>query len=561
MEDSENEEFEEYDIFAGEDLDLDQDSFPWILDNIDYFVSESRGNKSVTDVLFTPCSAHGHDDDDEVWNKVGQAVGNLQALEMLHICNIMRFYDDDDDDLDYDDQEVRNPDLGGLARICNHVRQKVGVAIVESVSRWALEEVQALARAIHEHPTITSFQDSSSQLTFESLDTLYSALATLPALETITLSNGGLHTPEDESALANPGGLTELLRVPSLRSVWFHGFHFTRARCQAIKNALMEGTAITKLVFLSCPFSDEEFAPELAKGLGGNTSVTSILVVSKVGDALNEVPAFVLLLNSTLQELLFDVEPSDDDSSGQVDWSPTFLALGRNTGLKTLKVDIHGSMAELMSTAMQSGLGLNETLESLELSNVRLLDGDFALWREALAFLRTNKTLKSLIIKLKNATQECLLVFCAIVAATLQENASLDTLFLQDSHVARIEHYILLLSAFQHNTTLKRLMFDYYDGMLHLDDSQDKTMAMLLRKNYGLESISGIGGEGDAGAILRLNAAGRRYLIEDGSSVSKGVEVLSAVRDDINCVFFHLLENPRLCDRSAVEVPSDPTED
>jgi hypothetical protein len=36
-------------------------------------------------------------------------------------------------------------------------------------------------------------------------------------------------------------------------------------------------------------------------------------------------------------------------------------------------------------------------------------------------------------------------------------------------------------------------------------------------------------------ANLRLNKAGRRYLIQDGSSISKGVEVLSAVNDDINC--------------------------
>jgi hypothetical protein len=54
-------------------------------------------------------------------------------------------------------------------------------------------------------------------------------------------------------------------------------------------------------------------------------------------------------------------------------------------------------------------------------------------------------------------------------------------------------------------------------------------------------------------AILRLNKAGRRYLIEDGSSISKGVEVLSKVESSINCVFLHLLENPRLCDRRAVE--------
>jgi hypothetical protein len=47
--------------------------------------------------------------------------------------------------------------------------------------------------------------------------------------------------------------------------------------------------------------------------------------------------------------------------------------------------------------------------------------------------------------------------------------------------------------------------------------------------------------------------AERRYLIKDGSSISKGVKVLSAVNDDINCVFMHLLENPGLCNRRAVE--------
>jgi hypothetical protein len=51
--------------------------------------------------------------------------------------------------------------------------------------------------------------------------------------------------------------------------------------------------------------------------------------------------------------------------------------------------------------------------------------------------------------------------------------------------------------------------------------------------------------------------SGRRHLIEDGSSISKGVNVLSAVSNEIDCVFFHLLENPRLCDRSAVEAASD----
>ena len=77
-------------------------------------------------------------------------------------------------------------------------------------------------------------------------------------------------------------------------------------------------------------------------------------------------------------------------------------------------------------------------------------------------------------------------------------------------------------------------------------------MAALLKKNFALESLTDIdliNEAGNVGAILRLNKAGRRYLIEDGSSIWKGVEVLCATSDDINCVFLHLLDL-KLCDRN-----------
>jgi hypothetical protein len=81
----------------------------------------------------------------------------------------------------------------------------------------------------------------------------------------------------------------------------------------------------------------------------------------------------------------------------------------------------------------------------------------------------------------------------------------------------------------------------------------------ILMKNDGLEhlvpAISCIHTDDrTVKGILRLNSAGHRYLIEDGSSISKGVDVLSAVSDDINCVFLHLLENLDLCNRRAAEM-------
>jgi hypothetical protein len=47
---------------------------------------------------------------------------------------------------------------------------------------------------------------------------------------------------------------------------------------------------------------------------------------------------------------------------------------------------------------------------------------------------------------------------------------------------------------------------------------------------------------------LRLNEVGRRYLINDAASIAKTSRVLIGVSDDVGCLFYHLLENPTLCD-------------
>jgi hypothetical protein len=227
-------------------LFLNEDSMDFILSHIDCFVSQSRGNESVYDVFVFPyASLDVHDDD--VWDKFGQAIGNLQSLESLNI-----FAPNHDDD-----EVVSNHHWEILARILSHVRQRIKLSIIPGVINslaWRAEDSRSLARVIHGHPTITRFEDSG-MLPYESLDVLYSALATLPALESLSLSKGKVSTRmEDESALVNPKILTELLRVPTLRFVDFHCFYFTRDLCQATTNALMEGAAFTTLKFWNCSF-------------------------------------------------------------------------------------------------------------------------------------------------------------------------------------------------------------------------------------------------------------------------------------------------------------------
>jgi hypothetical protein len=226
-------------------LHLDDDhSRSWIWNHIDCFISQSRGNKIVQQVYLN-ASLNGHDD---VWDKVGQAVGNLQALNALQICS--HDYDDDSDDEDDEDEDEDSPiiDWEIVARILRHVRQSVTIGI-ENERLRTIEEVQPFARAICGHPTITGFDDSG-MFPYESLETLISTLTTLPALESVTFGAPEVRQSY-ESTLTNPESLTELLRVPTLRSVRFNNFSFTPALFRATANALIEGTAVTKLEFSS----------------------------------------------------------------------------------------------------------------------------------------------------------------------------------------------------------------------------------------------------------------------------------------------------------------------
>jgi hypothetical protein len=317
-------------------------------------------------------------------------------------------------------------------------------------------------------------------------------------------------------------------------------------------NALTEGTVVTTLEFRECSFSAGECATIMANGLARNTSVSYIKVAQRHRDgALYRVLAAALPSNSTLRRL--DLGWQNDDGGFDFDLSPVFLALGKNTGLKTISCGF-GSMDESLCIAIQNGLGMNETLESLNLNGATLIDADLCC--RALSFLRTSKALKSLTVDVESsATHSCVSAFCRHIAAMLQENASLESLSILGRYsviTIEMEDFFVFVTALQHNTTLKHLCIKGCGGVT-LTHDEDKQMASLLKKNYVLESLRIVYEAGDVGDILRLNREGRRYLTQDGFSISKGVQVLSSVNNDVNCVFLHLLENPRLCDRRAVE--------
>jgi hypothetical protein len=196
-----------------------------------------------------------------------------------------------------------------------------------------------------------------------------------------------------------------------------------------------------------------------------------------------------LLYNSTLQELVIIYPGASYPASVCI--SSLLSALGINKTLRKLHVSGLSCVGGLVIPALCRGLGTNSTLEILELID--------------------------------------------------EEHAS--------------SFRIAVVEALQQNTTLKTLRICY--GKQHLTDDEVKHLSAVVNKNYGLERLpdtdldSSDARRGDFLSILRLNGAGRRYLLDGhGSVVSKGVGVLSAVNYDLNCVFLHLLENPLLCNRS-----------
>jgi hypothetical protein len=518
-----------------------------IFDNIDSFLALSQDNTTVTRVELYPFDSDAGNF--ESWDKVGQIVGNLRELKTI-VINFLPSADDDDDG-----DEARIPTWETLARILPYVQRKIELRLIDDEHDAEVEDIRRLARAIHGHPMISEFS-SMMEFTVENIGPWCSALTTLPFLEKISFCLQDPET-EDQHDLVNFEPLKELLRAPALRFVRFDTVYFTNELCHAMANALEVGSSITDITFgFGCSFCDGGRAI-IAKALKSNASVTNIEFGGYCDEPFCDTLAAVLLCNSTLQKL--NLWLPEEGAVGR--WlCPIFLSLGMNSTLKSLSVNIFDGFGDELGAAIRNGLAKNSTLEELILDNVIPSDDDGALTaRNALSFLRTNSNLKSLTVTFERNQEASYVSAFRLETVKMMENASLKSLtIIEIGRVfIRIEELLALISALQLNTTLKTLGFFEYR---YFSVDEVNRLVSVLMKNYGLEDLKPdipCADDGIVKAILRLNEAGRWYLITDGSSVSKGVDVLSAVSDEIDCVFLHLLENPSLCDRRAPKATID----
>jgi hypothetical protein len=165
-------------VLCQESIDLSKRRGDVVFRRPNTFVTETQGNTVVKRVMLNP-----YDDvprNYEIWDKIGQGVGNLEGIKKLQITL-------DTSTGGYDCVRVREPDWEIVARILRHVRSHIEL-VIRDFHDWATEDVRGLSRAIYGNPMIQRFEPVNA-FPFESSDVLCSALATLPALDYVRLSH------------------------------------------------------------------------------------------------------------------------------------------------------------------------------------------------------------------------------------------------------------------------------------------------------------------------------------------------------------------------------------
>jgi hypothetical protein len=547
-----------------------------IFENGRYFVKMSKGNDTVQNLVLY--LHFDYERDYETLRVLGEGFGNLRALRVLTVRYLTvhgRHHERTNDD--NDDPEVAGSlywqaFADALGRVHQHIELRL-----DGDSWEFFQNFTALTAALQGASTIQTFHSGHTVPWFQ-LNRLIPALASLPSLENVTLGSLG-----DDTPYRDVPELTNLLKSPSLRSVEFSRMFIASQQSQALHTAFEEGSLVTNLRFTNCFTWSEyhELEQQIGTLLGALVPILQrnslVKTLSVIGNDFDElfIPMITsaLLVNTTLVDLTLRTEAVEEGGR----WLQNlFVAMRINTSLKCLDVNDFHFTDELVCRALRDMLEKNSVLESLTLRSPENLDetgviswrrsdrdnpwtlhhpespdeASVVSWRKILPFIRDNTTLKSLTISINgDGLDPHVATICFDTVAMLEGNTTLECLEIKSGGISQ-NTYCVALDSLKPNSTLTTLRLSPVLALMALEET--KQMVSLLKKNYSLEvldnDVSAHDKTGEVGIILRLNKMGRRYLIKDAASVAKGVEVLIGVRDDLGCLFYHLLENPTLCD-------------
>jgi hypothetical protein len=541
------------------------------------FAKLSQGNDTVEEVTLV---LEIESADYELLRVLGKGLGNLTALRVLTVFD-SRSGDNLAEDLLY---------WQAFAGALSQVRQPIEFRLDGS---WHHVNFTNFAVAMQGVSTIRTFRFAEHAILWEDANAFISALAILPSLEKVTLGDF-INKIQDVEV----PGLTNLLKAPSMRSIEFYKMGFERGLSWALAAGFEEGSFVTDLRFTNC-YAAYEGDDGCIKDQQASTHKalvqilqrkSSVKCLSLVGNDFDELfcssIASILLVNTILVDLTLHTDATEQGGR----WLQSlFVAMRTNVSLKRLDVNDLHLTDEVVCGAMRDMLAKNSVLESLSLHppenldemgedhtwrawNVdemdedqlswrtsygglqhfpdRLAEASLVSWRKTLPFIRDNATLKSLTFFFNgDEIEPHVATLCFDTVAMLKGNTTLEYLHIKSNGITS-GAYISALESLQPSSTLKTLRLSPI--IASMGEEEMNQVVSLVEKNYSLaildDGLSARDKTGELGTLLRLNQAGRRYLIEDAASIAKGVEVLIGVSDHLGCLFYHLLENPTLCD-------------
>jgi hypothetical protein len=143
---------------------------------------------------------------------------------------------------------------------------------------------------------------------------------------------------------------------------------------------------------------------------------------------------------------------------------------------------------------------------------------------------------------------------CMESVSVLPVDASLEYMDIEIRAYESIENissvnFLAALAALETNTTLKTLC--NHPKLDSLTVVPISICLIVISLDDGLPDPTGEGG-----IHPMLEESRTTIYLGDPSSIQGSFGVFAGVSDDVNCVLIHILENPKLCDRRAVEMIS-----
>ena len=523
------------DLHEGDDeLFLEEKLLPYILDDIEEFCERLHANTFIKTIRFF-LDLRLVDPESiaipECFVKLGKAFASLVALQELII-------------VDYGG----GAGFSGMPAATEIVRQTRQIRRLSlylpsdselypavNVQRLvdALFNVQRLADAISCHPALEEIH--AVYLSSEETHFLTAILRTLPRLRKVTIDCSSEHSITE----LNPGSLSELLLVASLRELCLRNCGISQMGLHVIGECLCNGSLLSTLIFEGCQLP-REGAASLASALEHNNALEELHFGSCGPD-----PTFysalkdALSANRTLATLTVNgVNRQIHDQC----LSMAFKGLKTNQSLQSLQL-LNFCFTDGVCDALRASLEENSALRRLSIRGSHMNDDS---WRRIFPFLGTNSTLKSLDIEDRGLTEAII----PDMVEALEMNSCLERLRIDSLYHINSAALVNFVGSMTRNVSLKELILGYSDFSFAYEGDAVNLVAA-AKRNYGLEKLNVFVDDYDQGCllqcILRLNEAGRRYLIDDPTSKERGVNVLLKVQDDLNCLFLHLQENPLLC--------------